>query len=75
MSPTNRKTAASKLSTAASFTDFKDEIIIRIAASDGGARVDLRSRSRIGRIDRGVNAKRIRAFLAALKENAGKVKQ
>ena len=54
---------------------FKDEIIIRIAASDGGTRVDVRSRSRIGRIDRGVNAKRIRAFLAALKENAGKVKQ
>lgn len=54
---------------------FKDEIVIRITASDGGARVDLRSRSRIGRIDRGVNAKRIRSFLAALKESAGKVKQ
>jgi uncharacterized protein (DUF1499 family) len=54
---------------------FKDEIIIRISASDGGSRVDLRSRSRIGRIDRGVNAKRIRAFLAALKENAGNLKQ
>jgi uncharacterized protein (DUF1499 family) len=57
------------------FYGFKDEIIIRIAASDGGARVDLRSRSRIGLIDRGVNAKRVRAFLAALKENADKVKQ
>ena len=44
---------------------FKDEIIIRIAASDGGARIDVRSRSRLGRVDRGVNAKRIRAFLAA----------
>ena len=54
---------------------FKDEIVIRITASDGGARVDLRSRSRVGRIDRGVNAKRIRSFLAALKESAGKVKQ
>jgi len=54
---------------------FKDEIIIRIAASDGGARVDLRSRSRIGRIDRGANARRIRAFLAALKGNAGNMKQ
>jgi uncharacterized protein (DUF1499 family) len=49
---------------------FRDEIVIRITASDGGARVDLRSRSRIGRIDRGVNAKRIRSFLAALKESA-----
>jgi len=54
---------------------FKDEIIIRITAPDGGARVDLRSRSRIGLIDRGVNAKRVRAFLTALKEYAGKVKQ
>lgn len=50
---------------------FKDEIVIRITTSNGGARVDLRSRSRIGRIDRGVNAKRIRSFLAALKERAG----
>ena len=57
------------------FYGFKDEIVIRITASDGGARVDLRSRSRIGRIDRGVNAKRIRSFLAALKESADKVKQ
>lgn len=54
---------------------FKDEIVIRIATSDGGARVDLRSRSRIGRIDRGVNAKRIRGFLSALKASAGKIKQ
>lgn len=54
---------------------FTDEIVIRITPSDGGPRVDVRSRSRIGRIDRGVNAKRIRAFLAALKENVGTVSQ
>jgi hypothetical protein len=30
----------------------------------------MRSRSRLGRIDRGVNAHRIRAFLSALKEKA-----
>lgn len=41
----------------------------------GTERVDVRSRSRIGRIDRGVNAKRIRTFLAALKENVGTIKQ
>jgi uncharacterized protein (DUF1499 family) len=57
------------------FYGFKDEIIIRTASSDGGTRVDVRSRSRLGRIDRGVNAKRIRAFLAALKENAEQVRQ
>lgn len=50
---------------------FKDEVAIRIAASDGGARVDLRSRSRLGRIDRGMNAKRIRAFGAELRRRAG----
>jgi len=57
------------------FYGFKDEVVIRIAASEGGARVDVRSRSRIGRIDRGVNAKRIRGFLAALKENADNAKE
>ncbi|SME97132.1 Protein of unknown function [Tistlia consotensis] len=49
---------------------FPDEVVIRVGAADGGSRVDLRSRSRIGRIDRGVNAARIRAFLAALRERA-----
>ena len=50
---------------------FKDEIAIRVAAADGGSRVDVRSRSRLGRIDRGVNAKRIRAYLAALRSKEG----
>jgi len=50
---------------------FKDEVAIRVTAPDGGSRIDLRSRSRLGRIDRGVNAKRIRAFEAALRKRAG----
>jgi hypothetical protein len=49
---------------------FKDEIVIRIEPTDGGTKVDLRSRSRLGRLDRGVNAARIRDFLAALQERA-----
>lgn len=49
---------------------FTDEVIVRVKATDGGALVDVRSRSRLGRIDRGVNAKRIRAYLAALQERA-----
>lgn len=49
---------------------FKDEIVIRMEAADSGAEVDLRSRSRLGRIDRGVNAARIRAFLAELQARA-----
>lgn len=46
---------------------FKDDIVIRITpASNGGSRLDMRSMSRVGRSDIGTNAKRIRAFLAAL---------
>lgn len=46
---------------------FKDDIVVRIRATDGGSKVDVRSESRIGRSDIGVNAKRVRAFLAAMK--------
>lgn len=45
---------------------FTDEVAVRIKPADGGSQVDVRSRSRVGRIDRGANAKRIRAYLAAL---------
>lgn len=46
---------------------FRDDVIIRVQpAADGqGARVDVRSRSRAGPSDLGVNAARIRAYLAA----------
>ncbi len=49
---------------------FKDEVVVRIATSNGGTIVDVRSRSRIGHIDRGTNAKRIRNYLKVLKERA-----
>lgn len=45
---------------------FKDDVVIRIRAQDGGARLDIRSLSRIGQGDAGTNAARIEAFLAAL---------
>jgi hypothetical protein len=48
------------------FFGFKDEVVIRITKVDEGVAVDLRSRSRLGKIDRGVNAKRIRKFLNKL---------
>lgn len=54
---------------------FADEVIVRVKASDGGVQVDVRSRSRIGRIDRGVNARRIRAFLAAVHERAAQARR
>lgn len=50
---------------------FVDEVAIRVTAEGSGSKIDVRSRSRTGRIDRGVNAKRIRAYLAAVAEHAG----
>jgi uncharacterized protein (DUF1499 family) len=46
---------------------FADDIAVRVTASDTGSRVDIRSSARQGRGDFGVNAARVRAFLAALK--------
>ena len=52
---------------AVSFIRFYDDVVLRITATpDGRSRVDMRSVSRIGVSDFGVNAKRIEEFLAAL---------
>jgi uncharacterized protein (DUF1499 family) len=45
---------------------FKDDIVIRVAATSGGSRIDVRSVSRVGRSDVGTNAKRIRCYLKRL---------
>lgn len=45
---------------------FIDDIAIRITSAAQGSRIDIRSSSRMGRSDFGVNARRIRRFLAAL---------
>lgn len=45
---------------------FEDDVLIRIRGGATEAVVDLRSRSRVGRGDRGVNARRIRDYLQAL---------
>ncbi len=47
---------------------FKDDIVIRIAAAGSGSRVDVRSLSRVGKSDFGVNAKRVRKFIERLSE-------
>jgi uncharacterized protein (DUF1499 family) len=47
---------------------FKDDVVIRIQATDSGTRVDVRSKSRVGLSDVGANANRIRRFLDALDE-------
>ena len=47
---------------------FKDDVVIRIRADNGGSIVDVRSKSRLGRSDVGTNAQRIRSFREALQE-------
>jgi len=49
---------------------FKDDVVVRIAPHDTGARVDVRSVSRVGCSDLGANARRIREFLRALRDSA-----
>jgi len=47
---------------------FRDDVVIRIRAEAHGARIDLRSVSRVGRSDLGANARRIRRFIGAWRE-------
>ncbi len=49
------------------FYRFKDDVVVRLVATPDGTKVDVRSKSRVGRSDIGQNAKRIRTFLAKLK--------
>ena len=41
---------------------FKDDVIVRVAAEGTGSRVDVRSKSRVGKGDLGTNAQRIRSY-------------
>lgn len=45
---------------------FKDDVVVRVRPEPGGSRVDVRSKSRVGRSDLGKNAARIREFLGRL---------
>ena len=42
---------------------FKDDIVIRIRPQGAGSRIDMRSLSRVGGSDFGVNAQRVRRFM------------
>jgi uncharacterized protein (DUF1499 family) len=46
---------------------FRDDIVIRIQPDGAGSKVDIRSKSRHGESDLGVNARRIREFMAKLR--------
>jgi uncharacterized protein (DUF1499 family) len=47
---------------------FTDDMVVRLTEAPDGIRVDVRSKSRVGRSDLGQNAKRIRTFLAKFKQ-------
>ena len=46
---------------------LKDDIVIRVRADGNGSRIDMRSKSRVGRSDDGRNAARVRDFTARLR--------
>lgn len=50
---------------------FVDDVTIRVVPREGGARVWVRSASRVGRGDLGQNARNIRAFLGGLRRALG----
>src|ERR1700745_3433111 len=47
---------------------FNDDVVIRVVGDGGGSGIDMRSTSRLGRSDYGVNAARIRAYMGALRK-------
>lgn len=47
-------------------TPFKDDVTVSVTQEAGRTVVNVRSRSRVGRADFGVNARRVRAYLRAL---------
>ncbi|MEQ8205831.1 MAG: DUF1499 domain-containing protein [Woeseia sp.] len=49
---------------------FKDDVVIRIEASGKGSRLDIRSKSRVGRSDVGANAARIRRFVSLFQDGS-----
>lgn len=50
---------------------FKDDVVIRITPTGQGSRLDMRSMSRVGLSDVGVNATRIRKFFERLAASGG----
>lgn len=46
---------------------FVDDVVVEVRNADGGSRIEVRSKSRVGRGDLGANAARIEALLDALR--------
>jgi uncharacterized protein (DUF1499 family) len=55
-------------STSSALFGFKDDMVIRVQGKDQAVQVDMRSMSRQGKSDLGMNAKRIQGFFDALQK-------
>ena len=65
--PTASGTGRIEASEKSRWFGFTDDVVVRITPAEIGSRVDIRSVSRMGRGDFGVNAARVRTYLAALR--------
>jgi hypothetical protein len=54
---------------------FPDDVVVRVRADGGGARIDVRSASRYGRYDFGSNAARIKSLLEEVDDVASADKE
>ena len=61
------KTGRIEASESTRWFHFTDDIVIRVAASGAGSRVDIRSSSRYGTGDFGVNVRRVRRYIETLR--------
>jgi uncharacterized protein (DUF1499 family) len=63
----NRRDGRIEATATTPWMGFKDDVVIRVSSASGIARVDVRSKSRVGRGDVGANANRVRAYLQKLR--------
>ncbi len=67
----NRREATIETTVRTPLMGFRDDVVIRISAVNGGSRIDLRSASRFGSHDLGANASRLRSLLEDIDEASG----
>ncbi len=63
----NREQGRIEATATTTWFGFKDDVVIRVMPASGVSRVDVRSKSRVGRGDAGANAARIRGYLEKLR--------
>jgi uncharacterized protein (DUF1499 family) len=63
----NRRDGRIEATATTPWMGFKDDVVIRVTSASGISRVDVRSKSRVGRGDVGANAKRVRQYIEKLR--------